>query len=391
MKFIKYLSLFVAVLAFNFTLLKAENHTSHSNENELIEAVEQKAHKIEGEIKHLEEEFNPGEVIMHHIADANEFHIFGSLSLPLPVILYDKAEGLKFFLSSAFDHGHKAIDGYVIDHGVVKKIKGDFPKGEQHVEVHHGEVMFGEHHYETEGKHTLLQSSSFYDFSITKNVFTIILACILLLIIFIGMARYYKKGNQVPKGFYAVLEPIVLFIKEDIAIPNIGEKKYEKFLPYLLTVFFFIWIINIFGLIPFFPGSANVTGNIAITFALAIFTFFLVNLNGTKEYWLHILWPPVPWWLKFPFPLMQIVELAGVISKPFALMIRLFANISAGHILILSLLSLIFIFNNYMVAPVSIAFVLFMSILELLVAVLQAYIFTLLSALFIGLATEEHH
>lgn len=388
MKFIQYLSLSVALLVFCFAPIKAQESTTHEEHDSAIENVEHEVHEVEGEIKHLEAEFNPEEVIMHHIADANEFHIFGNISFPLPIILWEKGNGLKMFVSSAFDHGHLAVDGYVMDHGVIKKIKGDFPAGEQHVEVHHGEVMFGGHHYETEGKHTLLHSSSFYDFSITKNVFAMFLSIIVLLLIFITMANHYKKGNKVPRGFYAVLEPIVLFVKEDIAIPNIGEKKYAKFLPYLLTVFFFIWINNLFGLVPFFPGSANLTGNIALTFVLALFTLVITNINGNKYYWGHIFNPPVPGPLKI---LMIPIELIGVLTKPFALMIRLFANISAGHILILSLISLIFIFKSFFVAPISIAFVLFMSVLELLVAALQAYIFTLLSALFIGIALEEHH
>ncbi|MCB9257495.1 MAG: F0F1 ATP synthase subunit A [Chitinophagales bacterium] len=325
---------------------------------------------------------------MHHIGDANEFHIAGDLSLPLPIILWEKGVGLKTFMSSSFHHGASAIDGYVMDHGVVKKVLGDFPAGHHEVEVHHGEVLFEGAHFETEGKSTLLASSSFYDFSITKNVFALLMSISILLLVFIGMARFYKKGNMVPKGIYSALEPLVLFIKEDIAIPNIGEKKYAKFLPYLLTVFFFILINNLLGLVPFFPGSANLTGNIALTFVLALLTMIITNINGTKTYWGHIFNPPVPMALK---PLMIPIELIGTITKPFALMIRLFANISAGHILILSLLSLIFIFKSFMVAPVSIAFVLFMSTLELLVAFLQAYIFTLLSALFIGLALEEHH
>lgn len=365
-------------LIFQLGLASPDNHGDESHDEESSSHVEELEHK-----------FDAGEVIIHHIADANEFHIAGDLSLPLPIILWEKGNGIKFFLSSAFDHGHKAVDGYVLDHGVVKKVKdAAFPMGEHHVEVHHGEVVLDNHHYETEGKHTLLAASSFYDFSITKNVFTLFLASFLLIIIFVGMARYYKKGNQVPKGIYAALEPIVLFIKEDVAIPNIGKDKYQKYLPYLLTVFFFIWIINLLGLVPFFPGSANLTGNIALTFVLAFITMVITNINGNKTYWGHIFNPPVPLALK---PLMIPIEMIGVITKPFALMIRLFANISAGHILILSLLSLIFIFKSYFVAPVSIAFVIFMSLLELLVAVLQAYIFTLLSALFIGLAQEEHH
>ena len=202
------------------------------------------------------------------------------------------------------------------------------------------------------------------------------------------MARKYKKGNLVPSGLQGFLEPIVLFIKEDIAIPNIGEHKFHRFLPYLLTVFFFIWINNMLGLVPFFPGGANLTGNIAVTMTLAVFTLIITNTSGSKTYWGHVFAPPVPKWLWF---IMIPVEMIGVLSKPFALMIRLFANITAGHIIVLSLVSLIFIFKTVWISPASIVFVLFMDVLELLVAILQAYIFTLLSALFIGLAVHEHH
>ncbi len=356
----------------------------HSNAHDVEEQIHGEKH-----VMHQEEaEFDVAEMIMAHIADANEFHIAGNISFPLPVILWDKAEGLKFFLSSAFDHGHTAVDGFVMDHSVVKKVVGDFPAGKVDVEVHHGEVMYDGHHFATEGKSTILASSSFYDFSITKNVFTLLFTCTVLIFLFVGMARFYKKGNLVPKGIYAALEPLILFVKEDIAIPNIGEKKHAKFLPYLLTVFFFIWLNNILGLIPFFPGGANLTGNIALTFLLALITMIITNVYATKTYWGHIFNPAVPMALK---PIMIPIEFIGVISKPFALMIRLFANISAGHILILSLLSLIFIFKSLMVAPVSIAFALMMLMLEILVGFLQAFIFTLLSALFIGLAQEEHH
>lgn len=354
-----------------------------------VEEVSENAlHEFEENLEQAETEFKTSDVIMHHIADANEFHLAGNIAIPLPVILWDKEAGLKLFLSNVFHHGTQAVDGYVMEHGIVKKVVGDFPQGTQEVEVHHGEVLANGHHYATEGKTTLLASSSFYDFSITKNVFTLLMSVSLLILMFVGMARFYKKGNKIPKGIYAALEPIVLFVKDEIAIPNIGKDKYAKFLPYLLSVFFFIWFNNLFGLIPFFPGGANLTGNIALTFVLAVFTMIITNINGSKTYWGHLFNPPVPMALK---PLMIPIELVGVISKPFALMIRLFANITAGHILILSLLSLIFIFKSYMLAPVSIAFVLFMSLLELLVGFLQAFIFTLLSALFIGLAVEDHH
>jgi ATP synthase subunit 6 len=184
------------------------------------------------------------------------------------------------------------------------------------------------------------------------------------------------------------MEPLVLFVRDDIAVPNIGAKKADKFLPYLLTIFFFIWVNNLLGLIPFFPGSANMSGNIAFTFTLAMLTFIITNVNGNKAYWKHVFATPgVPLWLS---PIMIPVELMGLIAKPVALFIRLFANITAGHIIILSLVSLIFIFKTIAIAPVSVAFVLFMNVLELFVAALQAYIFTLLSSLFIGAAVADH-
>ena len=216
------------------------------------------------------------------------------------------------------------------------------------------------------------------------------LSVFLLLLIFLSVAKAYKKrGNGTPKGLQAFIEPLIVFVKDEIAIPNIGEKKYKKYLPYLLTVFFFIWINNMIGLIPIFPGSANLTGNIAVTFVLAIFTMLIINLNGNKNYWRHIFaMPGVP---KVLLPILTPIELIGVMVKPFALMIRLFANMLAGHVIVLSLISLIFIFGTVWMSPISVAFVLFMDVLELFVAALQAYVFTILSALFIGLAVQEHH
>jgi F-type H+-transporting ATPase subunit a len=216
-------------------------------------------------------------------------------------------------------------------------------------------------------------------------------AALIGLWLFLSLSRSYKKtGISHPRGIQSFLEPIILFVRDDIAISNIGEHKYEKYMPYLLTVFFFILINNIMGLIPFPPPfGANVTGNIAVTFILALFTFFITQFSGNRNYWKHIFATPgVPFWL---LPVMIPVELIGIISKPFALMIRLFANITAGHIIVLSLVCLIFIFRSLAVAPVSILFVIFMDCLELLVAFLQAYVFTLLSALFISLAVQEEH
>jgi F-type H+-transporting ATPase subunit a len=214
------------------------------------------------------------------------------------------------------------------------------------------------------------------------------IAVIAILLVFSSVAGAYKKRvGLAPKGLQSFAEPLIIFIRDDIARPNIGYK-YEKFMPLLLTIFFFIWFNNLLGLIPIFPGSANVTGNIAVTMVLAAIVLVVVNLNGNKYYWSHIFKPDVPFWL---LPIMWIVEIIGIFSKPFALMIRLFANITAGHIIVLSLVSLIFIFKSLAIAPVSVAFVLFMSVLELLVAFLQAFIFTMLTALFIGTAVEEHH
>jgi len=236
------------------------------------------------------------------------------------------------------------------------------------------------------------------DFSITKNVLSVFFSLIILSVIFISVARSYKKRvGKAPKGLQSFLEPVILFIR-DLAISSIGEKKYEKFIPYLLTLFFFIFFNNLFGLVPFFPGGANVTGNIAVTLVMAVFTFVIILINGNKNYWMHIFnTPGVPWWLKLPVPLMPVIELVGVFTKPFVLMIRLFANITAGHIIVLGFISLIFIFGNlhvalgYSVSIVSVLFAVFIGMLELLVAFIQAYVFTLLSAIFFGMATEEHH
>ena len=210
------------------------------------------------------------------------------------------------------------------------------------------------------------------------------------LCLFISLAWSYRiSGISEPRGIQGFLEPIILFVKDDIAIPNMGEEKHERFLPYLLTVFFFILINNLLGLIPFFPFGANVTGNIAVTLVLAFFTFVVTQFSGNRQYWRHVFATPgVPFWL---LPVMMVVEMIGLIAKPFALMVRLFANITAGHIIILGLISIIFIFKTLWVLPGAALFVLFMYCLELLVAFLQAYVFTLLSALFIGIAVEEHH
>lgn len=317
-----------------------------------------------------EGEFPAGEFIIEHIKDSHEWHILTKkngehVSIPLPVIVYSSNSGLNVFMSGKLSHGH-THNGFMLSE------EGEY-KGKI-IEVNeHGEI-----------------TGVPLDFSITKTVAGMMLAAVIILILFIRMGRIYSGNNKViPKGLNGFLEPMIVFIRDGIAIPNIGHHKYERFMPYLLTAFFFILINNIMGLIPFFPFGANVTGNIAVTMLLALFTFITTQFSGTKNYWKHIVATPgVPFWLA---PIMVPVEIIGMFTKPFALMIRLFANITAGHIIVLSLICLIFIFKQLWVSSVAIPMVLFLDILEILVAFLQAYVFTLLSALFIGLAAKEHH
>ncbi|MCE5345975.1 MAG: F0F1 ATP synthase subunit A [Bacteroidales bacterium] len=321
-----------------------------------------------------EEKFNASTFILEHIADSHEWHILTkkngeSVALYLPVILYSKEKGLDVFSSKKLAHGNE-YKGYRLEEE--GELKGKI------VTVNEAGIV-------DEEKLPL-------DFSITKTVFGMMSAAIIGLLLFLSLARSYRKtGISYPQGIQSFLEPVILFIRDDIAIPNLGEKNYARFMPYLLTAFFFIIINNLMGLIPSPPPfGANVTGNIAVTLVLALCTFFITQFSGNKAYWRDIFAAPgVPVWL---LPIMIPVEIIGMFSKPFALMIRLFANITAGHIIVLSLVCLIFIFDSLAIAPVSIFFVIFMDCLELLVAFLQAYIFTLLSALFISLAIpEEHH
>ncbi len=331
-----------------------------------------------------EEKFDIKSFIFHHIGDAHEFTFWGHgeswKGLYLPIILWTD-NGLTVFSSKKFNHD---------DSGTVVVLE----KGNQFVRDH-GQIYYASSsddgsylNRETSEKgETIITNSKPLNFSITKNIFTILLSCTILSILFLSVAgSYRKREGKAPKGFQSLVEPIIIFVRDDIAKPNLGYK-YERYMPYLLTVFFFIWFNNMFGLVPFFPGGANVTGNIAVTFVLAIITLIITTFSGNKYYWSHIFKPQVPWWL---YPLMVPVEILGMFTKPFALMIRLFANITAGHILVLSLLGLIYVFNSIAIAPVSLAFAVFIGLIELLVAFIQAFIFTILSALFIGLAIEEH-
>ncbi|MBD99559.1 MAG: ATP synthase F0 subunit A [Verrucomicrobia bacterium] len=356
-------------IAFALLFIFGSNYASASNEN------------------NEENDFNAGEMIMHHILDAHEIHLFTlnegtpeehHINIPLPIILYTDDRGVEVFSSSKFHNADHSYDRYIMHHEKIYIADAD------------GQLVFDEKEHAINEKPI--------DLSITKTVTGILITVILMFFLFGGMAKSYKKRRgQAPKGVQSFLEPLVLFVRDEIAKPSIGHK-YERYMPFLLSVFFFIWIANLLGLIPFI-GGFNVTGNISITLVLATFTFVITTFTSNKNYWIHIFnTPGVPWWLKLPVPLMPVIELFGMFIKPVVLTLRLFANITAGHIIILSFVSLIFIFGNlfgdgagYGVSIVSIAFSIFMNFLELLVAFLQAYVFTLLSALYFGAAVEEHH
>ncbi len=355
--------------------------------------------------------------IMSHIGNANDFHIVGDIHLPLPCILYSFEEGWSVFMSSKFDHGYRIVDGYVMDYGVVKRIKSGqefdreaevekfFTRADTTMGIEENLVyeykefarLSSGEEIEVERASTLFAMSGWIDFSISKNVFSLLLAALFMAWIFFVIAgRYKTRAGHAPKGIQSLLEPVFLFMRDEVVKPCIGPN-YERYMPFIMSLFFFILINNLMGLIPIFPGSANVTGNISTTIALALFTFVLVTINGNSHYWQHIFWMP-----GVPIPIRIIlmpIELAGMFIKPATLFIRLFAIISAGHIIILSLVGLIFLMgesgNNIGGAiggvTIAIPFVFMMNLLELLVAVLQAFIFALLSSLYIGSAIEEHH
>jgi F-type H+-transporting ATPase subunit a len=329
------------------------------------------------------EEFNVTDMIMHHIKDAHDFHIMDwkghAISIPLPVILLTD-NGLVTFMSSEFHHDDKG--GVIVEKSGQKFVKFHEKIYYANDEAEHGSyISYDAQHHPTNAKPL--------DFSITKLVFSMFISMLLLIWIFGLSARAYKKSeNGVPTGIAKFTEPLIVFIRDEVAIPNIGEKNYRRFLPFLLTLFFFIWINNVMGLIPFFPFSANLSGNIAFTLVLAVITFVITTIVANKNYWKHIFWMPgVPVPMKL---FLAPIEFLGIFIKPISLMIRLFANISAGHIIVLSLISLIFIAKSVWISPASIFFSVFISVIEVLVVAIQAYIFTMLSALYIGSAMEEH-
>ena len=322
------------------------------------------------------------EYIQHHLKDSHDFSLFSYtdgqgekhyIGLPLPVILWDN--GLKVFSSSKFKHGETIAQ-----------------VGDNHYRLYHskiyktdaaGTINYDEAHHPTNAKPL--------DLSITKSVVMILFTGLLMFWLFRSLARSYSRNDGIATGAGRFFEPIIIYIRDDIARSNIGEKRYQKYMPFLLTIFFFVWFLNMFGLTPF---GVNVTGNIAITTALAILTFLITNFTGTKDYWKHLFDPlgdSMPWFGKIPLYIILVpIELLGLFIKPFSLLIRLYANMQAGHIVIMSLIGLMFIFKNWIGSPLSFGLAFAISIIEILVALLQAYIFTMLSALYFGFASEEH-
>jgi len=432
------LLIFVLFLGGGFSSLAAQqDHDDHAGQDHATEQTDghaqdaDQAHDAAGHDgdhgghsacgHHEEEGYDPATFTLSHIGDANEFHLFGHFAIPLPVMLYAPDHGgWKLGLSSMFHHGHTAVDGYVLNHGRVNRVVDPtFPTGKVELASNHvttksievngkakdvGFICYQNKEYQLDAPSTLDGGllgggiTSFYDFSITKNVFTMMLAALLLIWLWLSIAKKYRTNEgKAPSGVQGFLEPIFTFIRDEVSIPMIGEKHYERFQPFIMTIFFFILFCNLLGLVPIFPGSANVTGNIAVTLALALLAFLVTNLNGNKHYWEHVLWMPgIPAWVKV---VLTPVEILGLFIKPFSLMIRLFANISAGHIIILSLIGLIFIFGDSganvtggaVGALLGGAFTAFMNLIELLVAFLQAFIFAILTASYIGAAVEDHH
>lgn len=328
-----------------------------------------------------EEAVDITKVAFEHILDSHSWHLWGeghdAVAIPLPVIVKGN-NGFTFFMSSAFHHDVHGMN--------VVEVNGDrFVNFEEKIYLasdvanEHGQFLT----FNEEGE---VANASALDLSITKNVTQMFISVIVLVLLFSSIAKSYKSHGvtSAPRGKQSFFEPLIVFVRDDIAKGNIGPK-YEKFVPYLLTVFFMILINNVFGLIPI---GANLTGNIAFTLVLSVCTLIITNINGNGAYWHHILLPPAPKWL---YPILIPIEVVGIFTKPFALMIRLFANITAGHIIVISLVGLIFVFKTIYISPVSVAFALFIDVLECLVAFLQAYIFTMLTALFIGSAVAEHH
>ncbi len=338
------------------------------------------AQEVVAETSHEEKGYDPVRMIFDHISDSHEWHVMtvgkAHISVPLPVILYSKERKQLFcFLSSRFHHGHQDYNGFRM---LVPEKGGPT------------EIV------EVDARGDILQAP--IDFSITKNVAGVLFVCVLMVVVFVSVAKRYKKNpKKAPHGVQNLMEAIILFVRDNIAKPSISEKHLPRFVPILLTIFFFVLFCNLLGLIPIIPAGANLTGNITVTMVLAMFTFLITTFSGNKHYWADIFnTPGVPTFLKFPIPLMPIVELSGMLTKPIVLMIRLFANMLSGHMIVLVFFSMIFLFGAmtaaaaYGVSVLSVFFAVFMTLLDVLVSFIQAYVFTMLSAMYFGMATAGH-
>lgn len=355
-----------------FGFANNDNDTIITEGHEVANSASEVGHSNTAEPKDKKAKIK--EFISHHLLDSHSFYFNANeetgehFGFPLPIIIWD--DGFQIFSSARFHNGEE-----VAEH-----------KGSYYV-LHHEKI------YKTDASGTLIENeTSGYpsnvrplDLSITKSVIGIILVAFLMFFLFSGLAKSYAKNGGIGKGFGRIFEPLVLYIRDEMAIPNIGEKNYKKYMSFLLTVFFFIFFLNLLGLTPF---GFNVTGNIAVTFSLAILTYLITTFTAKKEYWKHMLWMPgVPVILK---PFLALIELLGTIIKPFSLMIRLYANMLAGHVVLMSIIALMFFFKSWIGSPLSFLLAFSLSILEILVAFLQAYIFTMLTSLYFGAANEEH-
>ena len=369
------------LLSLSCLFVQAQHESVGHEQNSVADSSIQVSSPAEVSGAHTEEhteKFNPGEMIMHHISDAHQIHFIGKIYMPLPIILWNHGH-LDIFMSSEFwdgfdEHGEHKWKSYTAASGTT-------------YENHHEQIIVaGEGH----GEH-----AKPIDFSITKSVFGMFFIIILMLVIFRSVAARYKEGaNKAPTGLQNAIEPFILFVRDEVAIPSIGKKKAGAYLPFLLTVFFFIWLCNMLGLIPFL-GGFNITGTLSITLVLALIVFLITSFSGNAHYWGHIFWPPgIPFGIKL---ILVPIEMLSIFIKPAVLMIRLTANITAGHIIILAFVGLVLLFGQnsaiagYGVGVGAVLFMIFMFFIELLVAFLQAYVFTLLAALYFGDATQDHH
>ena len=365
-----------------------DTHTVHEHTSKDTASVANVSHE---EVAQEEEKFNPGAMIMHHISDAHQIHFIGKIYMPLPVILWNHGH-LEVFMSSAFwngfdEKGELQFKPYTASSGTT------YENHHESIVVSSGESHEGHGAHAEHGAEVAHEKPM--DFSITKSVFGMLFIIVLMVIIFRSVAARYKEGaNKAPTGLQNAIEPFILFVRDEVAIPSIGKKKAASFMPFLLTVFFFIWMCNMLGLIPFL-GGFNITGTLSITLVLATLVFIITSINGNAHYWGHIFWPPgIPFGIKL---ILVPIEALSIFIKPTVLMIRLTANITAGHIIILAFVGLVLLFGQnsaiagYGVGVGAVLFMIFMFFIELLVAFLQAYVFTLLAALYFGDATQEHH